>query len=116
MNKLQSIKKACKVTDNIFSEIVLNLKQHKFKTEQDIYKFILKQIRKRKLRPSFLPLVVNNSHRIHPKPRKYKLKPGFLIIDFGVRINSYCSDMTRTLYLGKPTKYHIKLYNIVLST
>tara|TARA_Y100000294_G_C8543307_1_gene332091 strand:- start:228 stop:896 length:669 start_codon:yes stop_codon:yes gene_type:complete len=116
MNKINSIKKACKITDQIFTQIVNNLKQNKFKTEQDIYNFILKEIKKRQLRPSFLPLVVNNNSKIHPKPRKYKLKQGFLVLDFGVRVNGYCSDMTRTLYLGKPTKYHKKFYNLLLKT
>ena len=28
--------------------------------------------------------------------------PGFLTLDFGIILNGYCSDMTRTVYLGTP--------------
>ena len=27
---------------------------------------------------------------------------GFLTLDFGIILGGYCSDMTRTVYLGKP--------------
>jgi Xaa-Pro aminopeptidase len=39
---------------------------------------------------------------------------GFLILDFGIKYKSYLSDMTRTLYLGKPSAKEIELYNKVL--
>ena len=34
--------------------------------------------------------------------------------DFGIKYKGYCSDETRTIYLGKPSKKDIKLYNLVL--
>jgi Xaa-Pro aminopeptidase len=42
-------------------------------------------------------------------PRK-----GFLTLDFGVILKGYCSDMTRTVYLGKPGKEERNTYNSVL--
>ena len=34
----------------------------------------------------------------------------------GCKINGYCSDMTRTVFIGKePTKEHAEIYNIVKS-
>ena len=41
-------------------------------------------------------------------PRK-----GFLTLDFGVILNGYCSDMTRTVYLGKPTQRERFTYDAV---
>ncbi len=38
---------------------------------------------------------------------------GFLVCDFGVILNGYCSDMTRTLHLGDPTKQHRRAYEAV---
>ena len=32
-----------------------------------------------------------------------KLRKGFLQLDFGARYLNYCSDMSRILYLGKPS-------------
>ncbi len=42
-------------------------------------------------------------------PRK-----GFLTLDFGVILKGYCSDMTRTVYLGKPRPNERGTYNAVL--
>ena len=36
------------------------------------------------------------------------------MIDFGVRYEGYCCDETRTIYLGKPNKKDIELYNLIL--
>jgi Xaa-Pro aminopeptidase len=41
-------------------------------------------------------------------PRK-----GFLTLDFGVILGGYCSDMTRTVYLGKPTQQELFTYDAV---
>ena len=42
-------------------------------------------------------------------PRK-----GFLTLDFGVILKGYCSDMTRTVHLGKPGNAERNAYNSVL--
>jgi Xaa-Pro aminopeptidase len=39
---------------------------------------------------------------------------GFLTMDFGVILKGYCSDMTRTVYLGKPKTKERDTYNLVL--
>lgn len=39
---------------------------------------------------------------------------GFLTLDFGIILNGYCSDMTRTLYLGKPKSIERETYRAVL--
>ena len=44
-----------------------------------------------------------------PLPRR-----GFLTLDFGVILRGYCSDMTRTVYLGKPKAGERNAYEAVL--
>jgi Xaa-Pro aminopeptidase len=44
-----------------------------------------------------------------PLPRR-----GFLTLDFGVILKGYCSDMTRTVYLGKPRTNERNAYHAVL--
>jgi Xaa-Pro aminopeptidase len=44
-----------------------------------------------------------------PLPRN-----GFVTLDFGIILRGYCSDMTRTVYLGKPSPEERKAYNSVL--
>lgn len=38
----------------------------------------------------------------------------FLTLDFGCVYKEYCSDMTRTLVIGKPSDRMIEIYNVVL--
>jgi Xaa-Pro aminopeptidase len=39
---------------------------------------------------------------------------GFVTLDFGVLLDGYCSDMTRTIYIGKPSQYELDVYHSVL--
>ena len=36
-------------------------------------------------------------------------------MDFGVKYNGYCSDITRTIYFGNPTKKEKVIYNMLLA-
>lgn len=51
----------------------------------------------------------------HGTPRSCKLKKGFLTMDYGAKVDGYCSDMTRTVVIGKADSEMKKLYNTVLS-
>jgi Xaa-Pro aminopeptidase len=44
-----------------------------------------------------------------PLPRR-----GFVVIDSGVLLNGYCSDMTRTVHIGRPTREERGWYDAVL--
>lgn len=50
----------------------------------------------------------------HGVPRNVKLEQGFLTMDFGARVDGYCSDMTRTIVIGKADDEMKRLYNTVL--
>lgn len=50
----------------------------------------------------------------HGVPRNVKLQRGFLTMDFGAKHKGYCSDMTRTVVIGKADADMKKLYNTVL--
>ncbi len=51
----------------------------------------------------------------HGKPGEKKLESGdFITMDFGCRYQGYCSDMTRTVVLGKATEEQKKIYGIVM--
>jgi Xaa-Pro aminopeptidase len=45
---------------------------------------------------------------MQPIPRR-----GFVVLDFGVILRGYCSDMTRTVHVGKPTAEARRLYQAV---
>jgi Xaa-Pro aminopeptidase len=51
----------------------------------------------------------------HGRATNVKLpKRGFVTLDFGVVLDGYCSDMTRTVHLGAPRKDEFELYETVL--
>lgn len=37
----------------------------------------------------------------------------YVLMDFGVKIDNYCSDMTRTIFFGTPSSTQILIYNTV---
>jgi Xaa-Pro aminopeptidase len=47
--------------------------------------------------------------------RNVKLRPGFLTMDFGAKFDGYCSDMTRTIVLGKADSEMKRIYETVLT-
>jgi len=51
----------------------------------------------------------------HGVPRNVKLEKGFFTMDFGALYEGYCSDMTRTVVLGKADDEMKKIYNTVLT-
>lgn len=51
----------------------------------------------------------------HGVPDNIPIKKGFLTMDFGARFDGYCSDMTRTVSIGKPTEKMRDVYDTVLN-
>jgi len=50
----------------------------------------------------------------HGEPRPCKLEKGFLTMDYGALYQGYCSDMTRTVCIGKADDEMKKVYDTVL--
>ncbi len=51
----------------------------------------------------------------HAFPRERELEAGeAIVIDLGVRRDGYCSDLTRTVFLGEPDDQFRRVYDIVL--
>ncbi len=115
-NGIEIMRKCAKIGDSIFTKICTQLHKHALETEIQLADFIKKEIHNAGGTESF-PVIVTSGPRagndIHPVSTVSKLK-GFVIIDFGIKMDGYCSDMTRTVYVGKPTKTEIDLYNAVL--
>jgi len=87
-------------------------------TELEIAQKIQIEILRKNGQKSFDPIVAfgKNTSTPHHTPTKRKLKKGDLIlIDMGVTLNNYASDMTRMLFTKSPTKEQEKTYNLVLA-
>jgi len=50
----------------------------------------------------------------HARPTRERIGRGFVILDYGVILRGYCSDMTRTVHVGDATKASRDLYAAVL--
>lgn len=57
-----------------------------------------------------------NTSKPHAHRSENKLSNNsFVTMDFGAKYKGYCSDMTRTVYFGTPSKEEKELYNTVLT-
>lgn len=112
--EIKRLERAAKLTDILFSDLVNNWK--KFSTEEDAANFLLVEMARRGIEYSFPPIVASGTHAANPH-HEYagtKIQKGFCVIDMGVRYKGYCSDMTRTIFVGNPTKSEEELYEKVL--
>ncbi len=114
-NEIKNIKLACYIGDQAFKFIL-----DKFKpgiTEREISNLIEDFIVEKGGESSFKLIVAfgKNSAIPHHQTGNTKLRKNqIILLDFGVRINNYCSDMTRTIYFGHAPKKFIKMYSTVL--
>jgi Xaa-Pro aminopeptidase len=66
--------------------------------------------------PSFPTIVAAGpaSAQPHAVPTDREVQPGEpLLIDFGCRVDGYCSDITRTICIGEPDPKLVELYAVV---
>src|SRR3989338_6473126 len=107
------VREACRISCEILKECFDNFD---FETEIEVAKYLRKKAKEKNCKLAFSPLIVsvNNFLEIHHKPDKTKLK-GFVIVDFGVKYRGYCSDITRMLYKGNPSKKDLELYSLILN-
>ena len=112
--EIQYLKKSCRYADNILKKTIKNFKN--FKTESEVAAFLEYETKKLGLELSFNPIVASGSNGSMPhyEPSNIKIKKGFCVIDFGVKYKGYCSDMTRTIYVGNPGKKEVEIYNLLL--
>ena len=65
---------------------------------------------------AFPPIVASGANGAlpHAVPTDREVVAGEpIVIDVGVKVNGYCSDTTRTLFLGKPKGIFLEIYKIV---
>lgn len=100
-NEIDAIEKACHLGDKTFDYVLKKIKQGI--TEKQLAYEIEFFIKKAGADISFTPIVAfeNNAAIPHHQTSNQKLKTNnWVLLDFGVKINTYCSDMTRTVFFG----------------
>ena len=114
--ELEDIKMAESIGDKVFTEILTFIKPGM--TELEVaarIEYLLKIYGGE--RTSFSAIVASgiNSSMPHAVPSLKEIEKGdFLTMDYGCVYNGYCSDMTRTIVVGKASDKQKEIYNTVL--
>lgn len=114
-DEIKSIKKACKITDDCFTYIIKQIKPGI--TEKEIAKKIKEYYNEYAEGESFETIVASgeNSSKPHAVPTNRKIQEKDVItIDMGCKVNGYCSDMTRTIFVGEVPEQIKPIYDLVL--
>ncbi len=110
------IKKAQSITDLAFSKICKVIKSGMTEREVAIeLEYIMAKSGAEGL--AFDTIVASgiNTSKPHAHPTDKVIQLGDAVtMDFGARYRGYCSDMTRTVFVGEPSGEMRKIYNIVL--
>lgn len=115
-DEIEFITKAQKITDKAFKNILNFIKPDV--TELDVAVELEYQMRKNGASGLAFDTIVasgQNGSKPHAHPTDKKIRLGDAVtMDFGARYNGYCSDMTRTVFCGKPNEEMRKIYEVVL--
>ncbi len=110
----ESISRACALTDKGFDFIKDQLEPGV--TESEVKAKLENFIRLQGGELAFSSIVAfgKNSAIPHHMSNETKLlSSDIVLLDFGAKVNGYCSDMTRTLFVGEPNENVKKIYNSV---
>lgn len=109
--EIANIKKAISLTLDIYNKVTGFLRIGK--TEQDVAQFILKQVKALGVDLAWgadhCPAVFTGPEHAgaHFGPTTRKIEGGHVLnIDFGIKVNGYCSDLQRTWYIRKRGEKH----------
>lgn len=121
-DEIERIKKACKVGDLAFDYIVTRIKAGV--TEKEIARSLERFITEKGAEFSFPSIVAFGKDASIPHhqtgetilgPESGSGRGGqIVLLDFGVKFENYCSDMTRTIFFGEPSKKQKEIYETVL--
>jgi Xaa-Pro aminopeptidase len=116
-DEIAAIKKACNIAD-YGAKILVDEILEEGKSESHVANELDYVLREKGAQCMSFPTIIGSGkHSIfsHHDVGEKKIKAGEPIIcDFGVYVDGYCSDMTRTYFIGKVSKKLIEMYNLVL--
>lgn len=116
LEEISNIEISCKLGDLAFNYIVKKIKIGI--SEKEVAALLEKFIKEKGGEFSFPAIIAfgKNSSIPHHQTGQSKLQKGeVILLDFGVKFKNYCSDMTRTIFLGKPDKKQQLIYQTVLT-
>lgn len=114
--ELLLIRQACAISDASFEAAVGNIRPGI--TERDVANMLEVEFKKRGGDGLAFDTIIasgpENGANCHAEVSERKLEKGDSVtLDFGTTYNGYCSDISRTVFLGTPTQEQVKLYQTV---
>ena len=113
--EVDKIKAAQRITDEVFVSVLGSVAENM--SEKELATSIDTELVRRGACPAFDTIAAfgENTALPHAHPGDRRLKYGDPItVDFGAKLNGYCSDMTRSFAFGKANEEYEKTYNAVL--
>ncbi len=114
-DEIELITKACQVGDIAFEKVLKKIKLAV--TEKQLAWELENFIKEQGYDISFRTIVAFGANAAYPHHLSGQTKlenNQFVLLDFGVIFENYCSDMTRTVFFGKPDNKQKKMYETVL--
>lgn len=114
-DEIEKIRRSCALADACFERVCRMIQPGV--SELDIALDIEFYFRRQGAELAFPSIVVSGerSARPHGKPSEKKLESGdFVTMDFGAKLEGYCSDITRTVVVGAASDRHKEIYELVL--
>lgn len=115
--EVEKIKKAVEISEKAFESILAKIKPGVAEKELALeLEFSMKKMGAESLSFDIIVASGKRSSLPHGRAADKKIEEGDLItFDFGCKYDGYCSDMTRTVVLGKPSEEQENIYYTVLS-
>ncbi len=111
----ENVKKACQLTDKAYAFILKALVPGVTETEVKAQLENFMRLEGGDLSFSSIVAFGKNSAIPHHLSNGTRLQEeDIVLLDFGAKIGGYCSDMTRTVFLGEPTEEMHKIYHATL--
>lgn len=116
-DEIELVRRAVAAGDTAFTWILERLAPGR--SERDVALELEMHIREMGVEGISFPPIVGSgslSAHIHHTPGDRVLEPGdFVLLDFGARVDGYCSDLTRTVVLGPGSDEQREQYGTVLA-
>lgn len=113
--EIKIMKEACEITDKVFNNVLKHIKLGMTENELSgwVHYYSMKYGAEGM---SFSPVISSGERTAYPhaRPTERKIcRNEPVMIDFGIIYKGYQTDITRTVFTGKPSEIMMEIYNIV---
>jgi Xaa-Pro aminopeptidase len=115
--EIENLKKACQIVSEVCNTVKGELKPGL--SEIDIHYRVIELFAKNRVTESFTPIIASGTNSANPHHRSSNRKiteNDIVMMDIGCMYNGYCSDLTRTYFLGKINNNQKRIWDIVKSS